>query len=383
MPFDYRSLLVAIIFSGGAMSLTLVSAWLTARQDRFLMTWAAGMMVLVAATITFAAYDETGLLWIGALAFMLLPSGCAIVWGASRQFRSLAYPMWHVLALCGTSAALMSGTFAFGVTGVGIISSNVLAGALLAMTGLAFWSSRAESPALMSSLFGLYLVSGASFVLCGVALLSQQQFVVQGMPDNWAEDLNALVSIIGITGIGAISVALNHSRLALRHQSEARTDNLTGLTNRRSLFEIHNILPPRTAVILFDLDDFKAINDSFGHAAGDTMLQAFAQCIRETMPPHSTAARIGGEEFAIVMEDMDGPAAMFVADSLRLVFGASTIRIPSGSIRGTVSAGVANSGDLPSTLDEVLRRADDALYAAKRQGRNRVNLEAPRLVAIG
>src|SRR5690606_12280864 len=117
-------------------------------------------------------------------------------------------------------------------------------------------------------------------------------------PDNWVEDINLVVCLIGITCIGALSLALNQSRLARSHRQEAMTDPLTVLPNRRAMYERHfRTLPRGTAVIAFDLDRFKEINDRFGHAVGDEVLRHFAMTLRSNVRPSDTVARIGGEEF--------------------------------------------------------------------------------------
>jgi hypothetical protein len=83
----------------------------------------------------------------------------------------------------------------------------------------------------------LYLIASASFVACGYALAEQGQFILTARPSNWAEDVNSIVVIAGLTGIGTLSLTLNQARIANRHKSEAMTDALTRLLNRRALFD--------------------------------------------------------------------------------------------------------------------------------------------------
>jgi diguanylate cyclase (GGDEF)-like protein len=107
-----------------------------------------------------------------------------------------------------------------------------------------------------------------------------------------------------MTGIGALSLALNQGRLARHHRRDALTDPLTGLLNRRALFDMHGNVPVGafTAVVVFDLDNFKAINDEFGHAAGDEVLRVFAAELAGNLRQTDVAARMGGEEFALVLK---------------------------------------------------------------------------------
>ncbi|WP_162783604.1 GGDEF domain-containing protein [Devosia naphthalenivorans] len=381
MLFDYQSLLLAILFSGGAMSLTLLAAWFAAKNDKFLLTWSAGMLVLTAAVGAFNFYAETLSPYVGAFSFVLLTSGLAVVYGAARQFRRARAPFGYAAAFGAPTAVLVTVPFLLGYAGIGIIIANLFSGLMLVMAAALFWQCRSEARGLIAAMCGLYVAAGISFALCGLVLLAERRFVLVGMPDNWAEDLNVMVSLMGITGIGAISTALNHSRLAQRHLLEARTDTLTGLVNRRSLLDTHATLEPQTALIAFDLDNFKSVNDRYGHAVGDRLLVAFANCIIENLPPEATGARIGGEEFVAILPRTAAATAVLVAEKIREAFETTSLRAEDDIVQRTVSAGVAATSNSPGSFEDVLRRADDALYVAKRDGRNRVRVEGPRLVA--
>jgi diguanylate cyclase (GGDEF)-like protein len=175
--------------------------------------------------------------------------------------------------------------------------------------------------------------------------------------------------------------------------SEARVDSLTGLANRRALEEILAAEISRAqrfahqlAVVLLDLDRFKEINDSFGHAAGDVMLRAVSRLLTSLARQGDTVARWGGEEFVVVMPEATLDVARSVAERLRrkVASGPVTITGGGGDVTVTVSIGVAVTGDGVSMMDDLLRAADAAMYFAKRNGRNRVaTIEdlAPRQVA--
>ncbi len=143
----------------------------------------------------------------------------------------------------------------------------------------------------------------------------------------------------------------------------ARTDPLTGLSNRRAFLEALDRLRPGGAVVFLDLDHFKALNDSRGHQAGDEVLQEFALALRRSVRDGDCAARYGGEEFALVLPsaaavDM-GPAAEVVVARLRAAWA--------GPVTFSVGIAVHRPGDAPSTT---LARADAAVYEAKAAGRN-------------
>jgi len=170
------------------------------------------------------------------------------------------------------------------------------------------------------------------------------------------------------------------------HQSIALavTDSLTGLYNRRYLTSHLEGLLGRTgrsrafSLLMLDLDDFKRINDTYGHEAGDAVLAEFAQRLQRAVRGIDLAARYGGEEFVVLMPDTGLEAAAAVAERLRRAVADAPFTLPRGGqmLPVTVSIGVAEArrDDTPPML---LRRGDMALYAAKQAGRNRVVVETP------
>lgn len=160
---------------------------------------------------------------------------------------------------------------------------------------------------------------------------------------------------------------------------QARTDALTGLLNRRgfdSRMEFALALARRSgrplSVVSLDVDHFKGVNDRFGHEAGDEVLRRLAQTLQQRLRASDVIARLGGEEFAVVLPDTAAEDARAIAQSI--VDGMAAQEDPLVG-RITVSAGIASLRDAPDSALELLRRSDAALYAAKGQGRNRVCAE--------
>ncbi|WFP60790.1 MULTISPECIES: GGDEF domain-containing protein [unclassified Mesorhizobium] len=374
MLLDYNSLLLAVGFSAACLSLTLFGTWLTARSDKFLLTWAISVLVVVAEVFAYDAYIAAPGAALGVLTLALLLLGFSVMLGAAHQFRTGRSPLPRIALGAGISFALALPPMALGYDGLGFMLENFLAALLLFGTAYEYWKGRGEAPAQLIGVALLYSLTAASFVLCAAVLAWEGRLVLGHAPSNWAEDLSLVIVIASMTGIGALSLALNQGRLARHHKREAETDALTGLLNRRALFDLHGKMPVGAfmAVVVFDLDGFKAINDQFGHAAGDEVLKVFAEELAGNLRPNDVAARMGGEEFALVLKRTLPEMVESTAERIRMAFAARTIETETGLLKCTVSAGFAFGSNEGTKFDKVLSAADKALYAAKRGGRNRV-----------
>jgi diguanylate cyclase (GGDEF)-like protein len=184
------------------------------------------------------------------------------------------------------------------------------------------------------------------------------------------------------------ATALENARLYDQIHDQAFRDPLTGLANRTLFHDrVKHVLDrlrgrstQRAAVLFLDIDHFKLLNDKFGHSRGDDVLRVVADRVRWAIRPGDTAARLGGDEFAILLEDVDAyPAARLVANRL-LDSLAAPITLADGSPTVGASVGVALSGVGGETVDDLLRNADIAMYAAKAAGRGRIELFRPELL---
>jgi len=372
MLLDQLSILIAIGFSSASLGLTLFMMWIVGRGEAHLLSWSLALAFILLGVAFFGSvvenYNATFLL----VSFLLLVIGFGLLYIGSATFCSGKAGWLSAMALVGLGGISITAAFALGYSGIGTMAGNVLLGALMLATAHQYWSARAESPLLMTANAALYLIVSVSFMLCGYALIHEGQYILTAKPSNWAEDINSIVVIAGLTGIGTLSLTLNQARIANRHKREAMTDALTGLLNRRALLQNpSNTVPAGTALVAMDLDYFKKINDRYGHDCGDQALKAFAELIRANIRPTDLAARMGGEEFCIVVSDSNPRAPMTIAERIREQVEAMTISTAAGPVRTTVSAGISYaSGD--ETLQSLLIRADEALYEAKSEGRNRV-----------
>lgn len=176
---------------------------------------------------------------------------------------------------------------------------------------------------------------------------------------------------------GQASIAVENARLYARLEIRAVQDDLTKVYNRRGLIEIaavelnraHRFKHP-LGLILFDLDHYKSVNDTYGHAAGDEVMRAVARICRAAIREIDVIGRYGGDEFVIVLPECGLEAAAIVAERVRKTLESSPIPVAGQELVVTLSAGVASDPMGGSSLDDLLRQADQALYAAKSAGRN-------------
>lgn len=184
--------------------------------------------------------------------------------------------------------------------------------------------------------------------------------------------LEGLAFLVGLT---VTIPALDRERAELRHRRDAATDSLTGIANRRSFIAraseaVDGSMTPAT-LLLLDLDHFKRVNDTYGHAVGDRALVAFADLLRAHLPERSIYGRIGGEEFACLISGADIEAGRALAERIRTSVADLRLRAADRFVTISVSVGIATTKDCGPRFDRLMAAGDDAMYVAKRSGRNR------------
>ena len=377
---DNASLLIGIAFSGASLVLALVIGWLNARSESYLIHGATGIGLIVLALLGLGlrngAYDLLNQL----IPFSVMLAGFSFIHSGSRIFNGHS-PRFAFLVGALTIVA-MALPLMLGYSGIGTILLNLGAAVIMALCGVEYWRGREDARLAMAANALLYILLSASFTACALVLTAEGRWVLDGPPDNLAEDINSILSLVGLTGIGAITLTLHHARAARRHHIEATTDSLTGVLNRRALFQRFRESDVITgiAVIMFDLDHFKQINDRQGHAHGDKVLQQFAAVLRSELRHSDIIARLGGEEFCALLPGRDWDTARAIAERIRKAFADLQLPIGDSAEIATVSAGMATGGK-EEPFSSVLSRADAALYKAKESGRNQVHVAPFRLVA--
>jgi len=203
------------------------------------------------------------------------------------------------------------------------------------------------------------------------------ELVLYPPPEGFASDTKQLAEWLAAQA----GIALENARLHDLVQRQAITDDLTGLVNRRRFLEALDSevqqaarLGTGLAIVLLDLDDFKGINDRFGHHSGDRVLEALGAMLRDHIRDVDLAARLGGEEFALLLPEIGRSDAVHVAERLCRSLSERPVALVEGNaLSSTASFGVAHyvPGD---SGEDLLRLADDALYRAKGDGKNRVRV---------
>jgi diguanylate cyclase (GGDEF)-like protein len=205
---------------------------------------------------------------------------------------------------------------------------------------------------------------------------SQDQ--IEPLPRSSSDDVRQLAGVLA----RQVASALGNLKLKESLKNQSICDPLTGLFNRRYMeesvereFSRANRSKTSVAIIMMDLDHFKQFNDTFGHQAGDTLLRSLGDLLKRNTRGQDIACRYGGEEFAIVLSDSNLAGALQRAEILRQQVKQLSVEY-AGQLLGAVSVsmGIALFPDHGTSMGDVLRAADQALYSAKREGRDRVSV---------
>ncbi len=198
-------------------------------------------------------------------------------------------------------------------------------------------------------------------------------------PVHWGNDILAIALLFGFSSTVVDQVRTNERLLTL-----AMTDPLTGILNRRHFLSASTAELSRVkrygfplTLLMIDIDNFKAVNDTYGHSVGDIVIRTIATTCRTALRLPDILARYGGEEFVVTMPQTAEPEAKRVAERLRESLSAAEIDTKDGKLSVTVSIGLAQWITSDNSIEDTIERADQALYAAKRAGKNRVPV-APR-----
>jgi len=270
-----------------------------------------------------------------------------------------------------------------------LVASGIITGYTW-LTAYEFWRGRAEQLVSRWPAIFMLFAHGALFLLRTPLMANLPWSPAAGVNGSVWMTVLSFEALLFTISIAFILLAMAKERTELRHRTAAMVDPLTGIANRRSflqdataLAQRHTSNPQPTAVLLIDLDHFKSVNDRFGHAIGDRVLEIFADSMRESIRASDLIGRLGGEEFSAILRDTSEDKAVAVAERLRECFAKDAQEVDGRPVCATVSIGVVHYDGPVLDVAELLAQADQALYFAKERGRNRVELSTLNMVLEG
>jgi len=381
MMLDVGTLFTVTILVMALLGLLLILVWLQNRGMRALAWWGAAYLLGGMSVWLLGARGTTQDLLSIDLANALLFVACGLTWSGARLFDGRGIK--PVAMLIGTfmwvGACQIPG-FVASMDARVILSSVIISGYTMVIA-FEFWRGRAEP---LGSRWPAIVVLGAHSVL----FLLRIPFALANPLDSggllWGNGWFAIIvleSLLYAIAFAVIVVAMAKERMELKHKITALSDPLTGIANRRAFFDeaLKRLDPANNdarplAVLLFDLDRFKKINDRFGHGIGDKVLRLFAEKATSNLRQADLVGRLGGEEFAAMLSGIELSTAFMLAEQIRIAFAAAARVIDGHRVAATTSAGIALLTAAESDIDSLLARADQALYVAKARGRDRVEI---------
>ncbi|RLQ85283.1 GGDEF domain-containing protein [Notoacmeibacter ruber] len=316
--------------------------------------------------------------WISALAYPFLGISAPLTWMAARLLGqgSLNREWIAVGAITVVTALATATAFAAYAPGLAV---HIMASAAFYVMAIAELR-KSKVPHLSRRLPLMAMLGLLSLALIIMSLSVVPQPGIEWFRATSGTDLIHFVGPIYAVGSAVVIVLIINERETEFHREAARSDPLTGMANRRALWsggerlvdEMH-MSGSRLAALAFDLDDFKSVNDRFGHPVGDRVIRLFAEVLTTGLRSGDLAARIGGEEFVALLPNTTIRSATEIAERIRSDFhdrGRSVDGLP---IQATTSIGLALLQETEG-LDGVIAKADLALYKAKRGGKNRVEV---------
>src|SRR5271170_6902493 len=387
MNLDVNTLFLVTIYVEAILGLLLLFAWVQNTSIYAVAWWGFADLLRAFSVMLFGMYGSVSDLISIDVANALLFTAFALTWTGARVFdhrRPLPILLFGGAALWLVLCRIPS---VAGSWDVRVLLSSGIITTYTWATAYEFWRGRSEPLVSRWPAIFMLFAHGALYLLrtpFGAMLPWSTSSAV--FESAWMTVLSFEALLFTIS-IAFILLAMAKERTEHRHKTAALVDPLTGVSNRRAFLQDgeaqlkRQATDPRpTAVMLLDLDNFKSINDRFGHAIGDRVLQLFAQIGNGCVRRMDLFGRLGGEEFAALLVDMTRDRAMAVAEQIRVSFAEAAREVDARPIAATVSIGIVISHDAVLDLSALLAQADHALYRAKDNGRNRVEIATIELI---
>ncbi|MBO0343645.1 GGDEF domain-containing protein [Roseibium sp. CAU 1637] len=376
---DPHTLFIATALVLAVFSVAFVGAFHELKDQTFWRTWTiANISLALCLALKFIIPEDAS--FSRQLPLVLLGlSGIALFWKGAREFNGHKVSQFWLFLPLGLLA--VAGAFS-AITGYQVIYS-VTPGIILSGIALAvayeYSRKRATAFSSRSALSLTYLLAAVDFIT-----LSVESLFVAAQPSTFVEmlapdALHGMLWLVFALTNGAFSLAVAFERKLYEQRQAAIRDPLTGAFNRREMMHRLEALlekPNRRpfSFLLVDLDHFKSINDRFGHDAGDEVLQHCVDMMQWSIREKDCLARLGGEEFAVLMPNTTAEEATKQAEKIRHSIAMAPMSLTGHDVHVTLSAGVYTGIGKGLTPKQILRAADKELYRSKHAGRNQVSI---------
>lgn len=380
MSFEVNTLFLLTIDVEAILGLLLLLVWVQNTRVQAVAWWASAHLMRAGSVMLYGLYGTVPDLISIDLPNVILFTSFGVTWNGARIFNGRNALPGSLIAgaalwlLASHWVGLGAGEFR------GQLSAMIIAGYTW-LTAYEFWRGRSEPLVSRWPAIAMFFTHGAMFLFrTPLNALVHGHETDNFLASAWLSVLS-LEAFLMTIATAFILLAMSKERTELRHKTAAMTDALTGLLNRRAFLQDAEVLLDQQiqrdrpiGVLLIDLDNFKSINDRFGHSVGDKVLQTFARTTRANLRQKDIIGRLGGEEFTVVLADASMDNAYLVADRLRKAFAASAAMVDGHVLNATASIGVSVIVDPSQDLANLISLADQALYLAKARGRNRVEV---------
>jgi len=388
MNLDVNTLFLVTIYVEAILGLLLLFAWVQNTSIHAVAWWGFADLLRAASVALFGMFGSVSDLISIDLANALLFTAFALTWTGARVFdhrkpRPILLFGGAALWLVSSHVPIFASSWDLRV----LLSSGIIAAYTWA-AAYEFWRGRSEPLVSRWPAIFMLFAHGALYLLRTPfgAMLPWLPTSNEVFESVWLTVLS-FEALLFTIAIAFILLAMAKERTEYRHKTAALVDPLTGIANRRAFLQDgeaqlkRQMNDPRPmAVMLLDLDNFKSINDHFGHAVGDRVLQHFAEIGNGSVRRLDLFGRLGGEEFAAMLVDTTRERAIAVAEQIRSSFAEATREVEGKPVGATVSIGIVISHDAMLDLSALLAQADHALYRAKGNGRNRIEVASIELI---
>ncbi len=381
MTLDFLTVAIVAVGVAGIIGVLMLVSFAEQRATTAWAWWGGAYLLIASGYLLIIMRAQLAPFVTIVLANAMVFAGYGMVWMGARAFEARPQRAFLILVAPGIwIAACQFPRFVADVNPRILLASSLMA-TLVALAAFELWRGRAEQLRARTAIIILFAIYAA--LLLSRIVLTLLAPISNGHPlatSGWFMQ-SALGGLVLGLSLGFLLVILPRQRAEARYKTAALVDPLTGLPNRRAFLDrAEQLVRTRVghgrpvAVLLFDLDRFKEINDCYGHATGDHALQIFAGVISRHLRFDDVAGRLGGEEFAVFLPGADLNEAVATGELIRESFAYEAEELDGRMLCATVSVGIVCTQESAVVVSDLLARADVALYRAKRAGRNRVEV---------